>query len=297
MAIDYDIRLEITYAYAAPAGSSRTILRMLPLTGADQHLVSGRVSTDPEPDFRRDGADFFGNATTEIAHDRPLTEIAFRFAGRVRRLGGGPELDLSTDLGRLGEEIAAIRGIGPTVPHHFLGNSERIHHEPRIAAFADALVKPGMSALAATRAISHALHQRFEFDPEATEVTTPPIVAFEARRGVCQDISHVTIAALRAVGIPAGYVSGFLRTRPPPGQPRLEGADAMHAWVRAWCGAETGWIEIDPTNDLLVGTDHVSVAIGRDYADVAPVRGSLRTEGTHTTAHKVDVIPCEGRSG
>ncbi|HDR30048.1 MAG TPA: hypothetical protein ENN83_16175 [Rhodovulum sp.] len=154
-----------------------------------------------------------------------------------------------------------------------------------------------LSALAATRTIAHELHERFEFDPEATEVTTPPIAAFEARRGVCQDISHVTIAALRAVGIPAGYVSGFLRTRPPPGQPRLEGADAMHAWVRAWCGAETGWIEIDPTNNLLVGADHVAVAIGRDYADDAPVRGSLRSEGTHTTSHKVDVIPCAGRSG
>ncbi|TCO71648.1 transglutaminase family protein [Rhodovulum euryhalinum] len=295
MAIDYDIRLEITYSYKAPAGSSRTLLRMLPLTTPDQHLISGFVSTDPEPDFRRDGTDFFGNATTEIAHDRPLTEIAFRFAGRVRRRGGWPELDLSTGLARLGDEIAAIRSVGPAVPHHFLGESERIRHEPAIAAFAEDLVDPGMSALAATRAIATALHARFEFDPEATEVTTRPIEAFEARRGVCQDISHVMIAALRAVGIPAGYVSGFLRTKPPPGRPRLEGADAMHAWVRAWCGAETGWIEIDPTNDLLVGTDHVTVAVGRDYADVAPVRGSLRTEGTHTTRHKVDVIPCAAR--
>lgn len=291
MAIDYDIRLEITYIYESPAGSSRTILRKLPLTIPGQQLISGFVSTDPEPDFRRDSADFFGNATTEIAHDRPLTEIAFRFTGRVRRQGGGPELDLSTDLGRLGEDLGQIRGIGPGVPHHFLGESERIRHEPGIAAFAEDLVAPSMSALAATRAIARALHARIEFDPEATEVTTPPIEAFEARRGVCQDISHVTIAALRSVGIPAGYVSGFLRTSPPKGQPRLEGADAMHAWVRAWCGAETGWIEIDPTNDLLVGADHVAVAIGRDYADVAPVRGSLRTAGTHTTRHRVDVIP------
>lgn len=294
MAIDYDIRLEITYAYEAPAGSSRTLLRLLPLTTCDQTLISGRVSTDPAPDFRRDSTDFFGNATTELAHDRPLTEIAFRFAGRVRRGGKGPELDLSTPLGRLDDEIGAILDIGPRAPHHFLGESERIRHEPQIAAFAADLTDPAMSALAAVRMIGHALHARFEFDPEATEVTTSPIEAFEARRGVCQDISHVMIAALRAVGIPAGYVSGFLRTSPPPGQPRLEGVDAMHAWVRAWCGAETGWIEIDPTNDLIVGPDHIAVAIGRDYADVAPVRGSLRTEGTHTTRHRVDVVACTG---
>ncbi|TCP39988.1 transglutaminase family protein [Rhodovulum marinum] len=297
MATDYDIRLEIAYRYETPAGSSRTLLRMLPLTSAEQTLISGFVDTDPEPDFRRDSADFFGNATTELAHDRPLTEIAFRFAGRVRRLGGAPGLDLSTDLARLHGDIAEVVGIGPDAPHHFLGESERIRHESRIAAFAAELVQPDMSALSATCAISHAVHSRFEFDPEATEVTTLPIEAFEARRGVCQDISHVTIAALRAVGIPAGYVSGFLRTTPPPGQPRLEGADAMHAWVRAWCGAETGWVEIDPTNDIVVGADHIAVAIGRDYADVAPVRGSLRTEGTHTTVHRVDVIPCNDPVG
>ncbi|MGC9417633.1 MAG: transglutaminase family protein [Rhodovulum sp.] len=297
MAIDFDIRLEIAYRYETPAGSSRTLLRMLPLTTTDQTLISGFVSTDPQPDFRRDTTDFFGNATTELAHDRPLTEIAFRFAGRVRRSGGVPGLDLSTDLARLQVDIDEVLGIGPNAPHHFLGESERIHHESRIAAFAKDLVLPEMSALSAALAISHAMHDRFEFDPEATEVTTPPIEAFEARRGVCQDISHVTIAALRAVGIPAGYVSGFLRTTPPPGHPRLEGADAMHAWVRAWCGAETGWIEIDPTNDIVVGADHIAVAVGRDYADVAPVRGSLRSEGTHTTVHRVDVIPCTGPTG
>ena len=98
------------------------------------------------------------------------------------------------------------------------------------------------------------------------------------------------------IGIPAGYVSGFLRTEPPEGQPRLAGADAMHAWVRAWCGNEVGWIEIDPTNDMRVGADHISVAIGRDYADVAPVKGSLRSSGFHSTRHSVDMVPVEERA-
>ena len=99
------------------------------------------------------------------------------------------------------------------------------------------------------------------------------------------------ITALRALGIPAGYVSGFLRTYPPEGQERLEGADAMHAWVRAWCGGETGWVQIDPTNDMMVGADHIVVALGRDYTDVAPVKGSHRAMGGHATTHQVDVAP------
>lgn len=291
MPIDYDIRLEISYVYETPAVASRTLLRMLPLNRPDQQLISGFVSTDPAPVFRRDGADFFGNPTTEIAHDAPLTEIAFRFGGRVRRHPPATALDLSCNVEQLRAELAATHSIDPFSPHHFLGPSARIEPAPEIAAFARELTGPGLSTLQAVEAISHALHDRFGFDPEATEVTTRPIEAFRARRGVCQDISHVAITALRSVGIPAGYVSGFLRTIPPPGQARLEGTDAMHAWVRAWCGVEMGWIEIDPTNDIVAGADHVAVAIGRDYADVAPVKGSSRTAGTHSTDHKVDVIP------
>jgi transglutaminase-like putative cysteine protease len=122
-------------------------------------------------------------------------------------------------------------------------------------------------------------------------VDTEPGHAFAEGRGVCQDFSHVMIAGLRAVGIPAGYVSGFLRTEPPAGQPRLAGADAMHAWVRAWCGAETGWIDYDPTNHMMVGTDHIVVAVGRDYSDVAPVKGAVRSAGVQASHHSVDLVP------
>ena len=131
------------------------------------------------------------------------------------------------------------------------------------------------------------------FDPEATTVDTPPAEAFARRHGVCQDFAQVMIACLRGIGIPAGYVSGFLRTNPPPGQPRLEGADAMHAWVRAWCGRQTGWIEFDPTNAIAAGIDHILVARGRDYGDVAPVKGVLRIAGDQKTEHAVDVIPVD----
>lgn len=291
MATLYDISLAITYTYDQPAGASRSLLRITPLSTDGQRLVSGLVSADPEPDFRRDGRDFFGNHTVEFAHDEFLSEVAFRFSGRVRRDGPEGGLDLSCPLAQLGAEIAGVSSIDPSSPHHFTGPSERVRNEEEIAAFGRAAVDPAMSAVAAVKAVSHALHSEFTFDPTATDVTTDPLQAFRNRAGVCQDISHVMIAALRGIGVPAGYVSGFLRTEPPEGQERLEGVDAMHAWVRAWCGAETGWIEIDPTNDILVGADHVVVAVGRDYFDVAPLRGALRASGSHTTTHQVDVVP------
>ncbi|WP_286789655.1 transglutaminase-like domain-containing protein, partial [Thioclava sp. UBA3469] len=108
-----------------------------------------------------------------------------------------------------------------------------------------------------------------------------------------QDFSHIMISCLRGVGIPAGYVSGFLRTYPPPGQPRLEGADAMHAWVRAWAGAETGWVEFDPTNNQYAGEDYITVGYGRDYDDVPPLRGAMRGAGGQQSAQAVDVIPLD----
>ncbi len=287
----YDVSLRMLYEYDHPAGSNRTILRLQPLTRPGQTLVSGLVDTEPRPEFRRDSFDFFGNPTTETAFDLPLQEIEFRFTGRVRVEAEDSGLDLSCGLGQLAADVAAARRIDAASPHHFLGASPRVTPAREFADFAsEVLGNRAMSARESALALCNTIHAEFEFDPTATDVTTPPLDAFRTRRGVCQDISHVAIAALRSVGIPAAYVSGLLRTNPPPGQARLEGADAMHAWVRAWCGAEVGWIEIDPTNAILAGTDHIAVAIGRDYSDVAPVKGYVRTVGSHKTSQKVDVI-------
>ena len=289
----YDVSLKIAYRYEHPAGANRAILRIEPASTPEQTLVAGLVSMTPTPGFRRDGTDFFGNAMIEVAHDEPLSEVVYAFSGRVRRTARVRELDLSSALTLLPAELAAAQALDRETPHHFLGDSVRVKRETEITAWARALVSPDMSAMAAAQAVSRALHREMTFDPSATHVAMDPLDAFRNRRGVCQDMSHIMIAALRAVGVPAGYVSGFLRTRPPPGQPKLDGADAMHAWARAWCGVEMGWVEIDPTNDLMVEDDHIVVAYGRDYADVAPVKGSLRGVGEQTTRHSVDVRTVE----
>jgi transglutaminase-like putative cysteine protease len=142
-------------------------------------------------------------------------------------------------------------------------------------------------------ALCLAIQRDFEYDPKATDVETKPSEAFALKKGVCQDFAHVMIAGLRGMSIPAGYVSGFLRTIPPAGQARLEGADAMHAWVRVWCGTNMGWVEFDPTNAMIAGADHISIGHGRDYADISPIVGVLRTHGSHETRQSVDVIKVE----
>jgi transglutaminase-like putative cysteine protease len=138
-----------------------------------------------------------------------------------------------------------------------------------------------------------AIHRDFAYDRKATRVDTLATEAFALKRGVCQDFAHVMIAGLRGVGIPAGYVSGFLRTIPPKGKPRLEGADAMHAWVRAWCGQGAGWLEFDPTNAMAAGPDHIVIGYGRDYADISPIVGMLKTSGGHEATQSVDVVRVE----
>ena len=155
----------------------------------------------------------------------------------------------------------------------------------------DSIARDGMTVQEIGTAICERIHADFTYDAEATSVETTPIEAFRLKRGVCQDFTHVMIVALRSLGIPAGYVSGYLRTIPPPGKERLEGADAMHAWVRVWCGRASGWMEWDPTNNIMAGSDHIRVGYGRDYSDVAPVIGILKSYGSHTTEQAVDVVP------
>lgn len=145
--------------------------------------------------------------------------------------------------------------------------------------------------LEAALELMHRVHDDFTYQPGATVVTTAPHEAFAAKAGVCQDFAQVMIAGLRGLGLPARYVSGYLRTILPEGQPRLEGADATHAWVEVWCGPAFGWIGLDPTNAIPAGDDHIILAVGRDYADVSPVDGVIVTSGDHILAVGVDVVP------
>ena len=289
----YEIRLKTTHEYTDSASGGRHLLRLMPAdrTAEAQRLIAGALDITPAPKERSDGYDFFGNRTTELVFGDTHDVLEFAVRARVERFATAPEADRSPPLPQLGREILAQRSLAADAPHHFVGASALVRPSLPIRDFVLALVQPDMTVFAAASAINLGLHGEMSYDGDATTVDTPLEEAFALRKGVCQDFAHVMIACLREIGIPAGYVSGFLRTEPPKGKPRLEGADAMHAWVQAWCGVEMGWVEFDPTNALVVGQDHVVVARGRDYADVAPVKGVLWTSGGQETEQAVDVVP------
>jgi len=291
----YDIRLSIQYAYLAPVAGGRHVLYMTPSQASPQRVITSLLDITPAPDERIAKTDFFGNTAVEVAFRAPHAEIAFRLRARVERLATAEAPDLSPALAELADAIAALRSLAPDSPHHFLADSPRVRANANFKAYAQShIAGAAQSVLTTVEAIGKALDRDMTFDPGSTNVDTPPEEAFAARHGVCQDFTHIMIACLRSVGIPAGYVSGFLRTQPPPGEERLEGADAMHAWVRAWCGPAMGWIEFDPTNGVRVNDQHIAVAHGRDYGDVAPVRGIVRTSGGQASTQAVDVIPLNG---
>jgi transglutaminase-like putative cysteine protease len=149
---------------------------------------------------------------------------------------------------------------------------------------------PGRPILAATLDLTDRIHREFRYDPTATTISTPLEEVLRLRRGVCQDFAHLQIGCLRSLGLAARYVSGYLLTMPPPGQPRLIGSDASHAWLSVYCG-EAGWIEIDPTNNVIPGTSHITLAWGRDYSDVCPINGVFIGGGQHSMSVWVDVLP------
>ncbi|MAN56745.1 MAG: transglutaminase family protein [Paracoccus sp. (in: a-proteobacteria)] len=286
----YRLRLTLRYDFARPTGAGRQLLRICPTTiPAIQSVERCEVEITPAPVERGTFADFFGTEVIQLVLPAGMTSLSFEMTGQVTRHGIDSVLDLSAPLPRLAPELAEIADLGRHSPHHFLRPSPRIAPEPDIAAFAARATAGAPTARAATERLGLALHEVMRFDASATQVDTPIAEAFRHRHGVCQDFSQIMIAGLRALGIPAGYVSGFLRTQPPPGRPRLEGADAMHAWVRAWTGIEAGWTEYDPTNACFVSADHVVIGYGRDYSDTAPITGSLRLSGSQIGSHGVDI--------
>ena len=288
----YEIRLTISYDYTDPADSGRHLLCLQPARlAAEQSVSLSDLKVEPKPDEWLARSDFFGNQMVEIAFHRPVSRTKFILRAGVDRFAQDQGLDMSPPVAALAREVAGYRGLDPWAPHHFTGASARVPVLPEVTAFARKATEGTATVLQAVEALGRAIHRDMKYDPEATTVDTPMSEAFAARHGVCQDFSHIMIAGLRGIGIPAGNVSGFLRTEPPKGKPRLEGADAMHAWVRAWCGFEMGWREYDPTNRMAAGQDHVVIARGRDYSDVAPIRGVMRTAGSQKSKQAVDVIP------
>ncbi|MFN3892793.1 MAG: transglutaminase N-terminal domain-containing protein [Beijerinckiaceae bacterium] len=290
----YDIRHLTTYRYEGPATSAAIALRLLPRNDVGQKVLDTRISVTPRPVEQTQDRDFFGNSLTFVRIDRAHTDLRVDAVSRVkvdREAPVAPALTPSWETIRAA--AAATSSLSRDCPAHFLYPSRLVSlHEPvlKYAAQSFARARP---MLEAAIELMGRIKRDFAYDQDATAVSTTVPEAFEHRRGVCQDFAHVMIAGLRGLGLPACYVSGYIRTNPPEGAPRLEGADASHAWVGVWCGQEFGWLGLDPTNDMCIADDHVVLAVGRDYADVSPTSGVFVGSGAHELSVSVDVHPHE----
>jgi transglutaminase-like putative cysteine protease len=246
---------------------------------------------NPRPSEHWEKTDFYKNTCVDIAIRDIHHIFEMRLDSVVERFEVSDVLPKTVALKSLRDELKRVKDLGPNSPHHFLSPSPLIPFANEIADYVSDLKKAETTVLELVSAVNKRIYDDMDFDPNATTVDTPLLTAFQNKHGVCQDYSHIMIACLRSLGIPAAYVSGFLRTIPPEGKERLEGADAMHAWVRVWLGSEVGWKEFDPTNNLIVNHDHIVIGYGRDYSDVAPIKGVLRTEGSQGSSQSVDVTP------
>jgi transglutaminase-like putative cysteine protease len=290
----YDIRHVTTYDYESAVSFARCTLRLEPRSGSGQELISHKVEIRPRPAERTVRRDFFGTLTESIVIEAAHRSLRIDSRSRVSVSRQAPSRDaVSPPWERIRDVAIGAMSLSPSSPVGYVFASPLVPVLPSVSEYAAASFAPGAGILAGAIDLMHRIRSEFRYDPKATVVSTPLNEVFDKRHGVCQDFAHVMIAGLRGLGLPAAYVSGYLRTIPPPGQPRLQGADATHAWVSLWCGAELGWIDFDPTNDLLVANDHIVLAIGRDFSDVSPVDGIIVGSPKQKLGVAVDVVLVE----
>jgi transglutaminase-like putative cysteine protease len=287
----YDIRHVTVYDWGSPIPFADCRLRLTPIERRRQRVLVSRLEVDPPADGLVDELDFFGNHITRVAFRAPHRRLRLCSTATVV-VEPAPALvpDTSPPWEDVRARAALSRSLDPTDPVQFLFPSRHVVITPPVSAWAAECFPPGRSILAGTLAMTERIWEEFDYAPGTTEIATPLAEVFEEKRGVCQDFAHLMIAALRGLGLPAAYVGGYLRTLPPEGQPRLEGADAMHAWVEVWCGPVIGWLGFDPTNGIVASDEHIVVAVGRDYADVSPITGVLLSTGHQGMSVAVDVI-------
>jgi transglutaminase-like putative cysteine protease len=261
--------------------------RNLPYQTCDAFVL--RVS--PEPSIQSERIDDFGNHVQYFSFNQGYDTLKVSAESQVTLHSRPRETAESPAWEAIREDVAQDRSEETLDAYLFAFASPRIRTHTEFADYARSSFQPQRDIVSAALELTGRIHQEFEFNKRATTVSTPVEEVFRHRKGVCQDFAHLQIALLRSLRLPARYVSGYVRTIPPPGKPRLAGADVSHAWLSLYCGRELGWIDFDPTNNLIPDTDHITVAWGRDYSDVPPLRGVYIGGGSHTLSVSVDVKP------
>lgn len=284
---------ENEYVYAPQVKTAQHMVHLRPAHFEGQQLLAHALRVEPEPAQMRDFVDVYGNTRTffsmQASHDR-LTVVADSMVSTAApRI---PESDMTWEDVR--ERMRYHRDANYDPAAEFVFASPYVPRHDDFVTYAQPSFLPGRPLLEAARDLMARIHADFEYETTATDVGTPALEALAMRKGVCQDFTHVMIGCLRSLGLPARYVSGYLLTEPPPGQPRLVGSDASHAWASLYVPSESGcgdWAELDPTNDRSPGEDYVRLATGRDYGDVSPMRGVIHGGANHTLRVAVTVAP------
>jgi len=290
----YQILHDTHYRYSAPVSLAQQLAHLWPRDCAWQRCHERLLQVSPQPCQRRDTLDVFGNPLTRLVFERP--HAALTVAARLRiEVLARPGL-LLRDSPPWEQACAALSYSGQALAPALLEAARYRFESPYVRlkkAFADYAADcfpAGRPLLLAVQALMQKIFAEFSFDAAATQVATPLLQVLEERRGVCQDFAHLMLACLRSLGLSARYVSGYLLTQPPPGQPRLIGADASHAWIAVYCPRQ-GWVDFDPTNNVLPALEHITLAWGRDFADVSPLRGVILGGGRHDPEVQVTVLP------
>lgn len=289
----YQVTHRTTYAYGDPVDLADHILHLTPRAFFAQQVLDSEIHCTPSPQQRYHRQDHFGNTVTQISIADPHATITIAARCKVLVHYPAPPAPGQTPPWETVRDLLSGDGFPLNVKaNEFTFPSPQVPLLSEARDFALASFTPGRSFIDALQDLTARIHHGFTFSPGVTAVTTPVVDVFRGRKGVCQDFAHVQIACLRALGLAGRYVSGYLRTYPPPGQPRRIGADASHAWVSSWC-PDFGWIDVDPTNNLVVAEEHVVLAWGRDFSDVSPVRGVILGGGSHSldVAVQMDELP------
>ena len=277
----YRVRHITSYNYHTLVDLGAHMLHLWPRSFPGQIVHQTIVGTDPVAQRRIDREDHFGNRAIWFFLDLPHTSLEVTLEALVEtEHAPPPAAEATPPWERVRDMARAAAGQRQWVAEYSFG-SPMAPAEPEAGAYAAESFPPGRPVLAGLLDFTSRVHADFSFRPGATQINTPVSDVLQRREGVCQDFSHLMISGLRALGLPARYVSGYIRTLPPPGGVKRIGSDVSHAWVGAWLGPEHGWVGLDPTNDLIVRNEHVVLAWGRDYGDVSPMRGVILGGGGH----------------
>ncbi|RBP51267.1 transglutaminase family protein [Arenicella xantha] len=287
----YSIRHVTRYQYPVAVTQAMNLGYLIPRTTARQQCLSNQVSVSPQVATSMTREDYFGNQafhfTVENSHQ--TLEVVATSQVDVRAAADWPSLNIGSTCAQVRDRLASSKELETLLAREYVLASPMIAFDQQLADFATPFLDDDRPFLSSVRELSAHIYDQFSFDPGFSGVSTPVSEVFKHRKGVCQDFAHLAIACLRSLGYPARYVSGYLETLPPPGQTKLVGSDATHAWFEVYSPGE-GWFEFDPTNNSIPGEQHIVTAWGRDYTDVTPLKGVVFGGGRgHSLSVSVDV--------